>query len=129
VLVPSTCSLSLDSARLPIGRRLRHGSRSISGTVKEWTTKSDPTYADRFNRRVVAAREFGKSHLFIDLTDDAAHRTFEMVMRRLGLSIGIGQRILRVARTIANLDGSECLKAKHIAEAVQYKVMRGLTYE
>lgn len=96
---------------------------------KEWTTRTDPTYADCFARRVAAAREFGKTHTSIDLTDDSAHRTFEMVVRRLGLDFGIGQRILRVARTIANLDGSDLLKAKHVAEAVQYRVVRGLTHE
>jgi predicted ATPase with chaperone activity len=95
--------------------------------VKEWQVRSDPTYGDCFARRVAAAREFGRQHLSIDLTDDSAYRTFEMVIRRLGLSIGTGQCILRVARTIANLDGSECLKAKHIAEATQYKAVRGLT--
>jgi predicted ATPase with chaperone activity len=97
--------------------------------VKEWNTKSDPTYADRFALRVAAAREFGKTHLSTDLSDDSAHRTFEMVMRRLSLNFGTGQRILRVARTIANLDASPVLKAKHVAEAVQYKAVRGLTYE
>jgi magnesium chelatase family protein len=96
--------------------------------VKEWQVRSDPAYADRFALRVTAAREFGKSHVALDLKDDSAYRIFEMAMRRLGFSIGTGQRILRVARTIANLDGSELLKAKHIAEAVQYKSVRGLTY-
>jgi magnesium chelatase family protein len=76
--------------------------------------------------RVEAASQFAKAHISLDLTDDSAYRTFEMAMRRLGLDFGCGQRILRVARTIANLDASDCLKAKHIAEAVQYKALRGL---
>lgn len=96
--------------------------------VKEWQVRSDPSYADWFARRVAAAREFGKTHLSLDLSDDSAYRTFEMAARRLGLSIGTGQRILRVARTIANLDASPIVKGKHIAEAVQYKAIRGLTY-
>lgn len=97
--------------------------------VKEWQTPGDPRYAECFGHRVAAAREFGKAHQSIDLTDVSAYRTFEMAARRLGFDIGTGQRILRVARTIANLDGSDLLSAKHVAEAVQYKALRGLTYE
>lgn len=97
--------------------------------VKEWQAKSDPTYAKCFSKRVEAAREFGKTHLSIELTEESAYRIFEMAARRLGLDFGCGQQILRVARTIANLDVSPVLKGKHVAEAVQFKALRGLTYE
>jgi predicted ATPase with chaperone activity len=97
--------------------------------MKEWNTPADPRYAECFAPRVAAAREFGKIHQCLDLTDDSACRTFEMAARRLGFSIGTGQRILWVARTIANLDQSPVIKGKHVAEAVQYKAIRILTYD
>ena len=53
--------------------------------------------------------------------DDAAERTLEMAIRKLGLSARAHDRILRVARTVADLGGSENLQAKHVAEAVQYR--------
>jgi len=53
--------------------------------------------------------------------DDAGERTLEMAMRRMGLSARAHDRILKVARTIADLDHSENLSAKHVAEAVQYR--------
>jgi len=53
--------------------------------------------------------------------DDAGERTLEMAVRRMGLSARAHDRILKVARTIADLDGSPNVTAKHLAEAVQYR--------
>jgi magnesium chelatase family protein len=55
------------------------------------------------------------------LLDEAGERTLEMAMRRLGLSARAHDRILKVARTIADLDESGTVSAKHLAEAVQYR--------
>jgi len=53
--------------------------------------------------------------------DDAGERTLEMAVRRMGLSARAHDRILKAARTIADLDHSESVTAKHLAEAVQYR--------
>jgi magnesium chelatase family protein len=53
--------------------------------------------------------------------DDSGERTLEMAVRRMGLSARAHDRILKVARTIADLSGAESVAAKHVAEAVQYR--------
>ncbi len=53
--------------------------------------------------------------------DDSGERTLEMAVRRMGLSARAHDRILKVARTVADLAGSETVAAKHVAEAVQYR--------
>jgi magnesium chelatase family protein len=53
--------------------------------------------------------------------DDAGERTLEMAVRRMGLSARAHDRILKVARTIADLGESAAVSAKHVAEAVQYR--------
>jgi magnesium chelatase family protein len=53
--------------------------------------------------------------------DAAGERTLEMAVRRMGLSARAHDRILKVARTIADLDHAAGVSAKHLAEAVQYR--------
>jgi magnesium chelatase family protein len=55
--------------------------------------------------------------------DDSGERTLEMAVRRMGLSARAHDRILKVARTVADLGGSDTVSAKHVAEAVQYRSM------
>src|SRR5579871_1939404 len=53
--------------------------------------------------------------------DEAGERMLEMAVRRMGLSARAHDRILKVARTIADLSAQEHVTAKHLAEAVQYR--------
>lgn len=59
-------------------------------------------------------------HRFVTL-DEEATTVMERVMDSLGLSARAYERILKVARTIADLDGSEQVTKPHIAEAVSYR--------
>jgi magnesium chelatase family protein len=53
--------------------------------------------------------------------DDSGERTLEMAVRKMGLSARAHDRILKVARTIADMAHSQAVSAKHVAEAVQYR--------
>jgi magnesium chelatase family protein len=53
--------------------------------------------------------------------DEAGQKLLEMVTDRLGLSARTYSRILKVARTIADLAGEEQIRQAHLAEAIQYR--------
>jgi magnesium chelatase family protein len=52
--------------------------------------------------------------------DEQGQKLLEMVTDRLGLSARSYARILKVARTIADLADSEQILLPHLAEAIQY---------
>ena len=55
--------------------------------------------------------------------DNATQGLLENAVRKLGLSARATDRILKVARTIADLDNADILQAQHIAEAIQYRTI------
>ena len=53
--------------------------------------------------------------------DDSSKNLIKIVMEKLNLSARAYDRIIRVGRTIADLEGSEKILSKHISEAIQYR--------
>jgi magnesium chelatase family protein len=53
--------------------------------------------------------------------DTPSERMLESAMTRLGLSARAYDRILKVSRTIADLEGSDKINSTHVSEAVGYR--------
>jgi magnesium chelatase family protein len=100
---------------------------------KELRANDSGTSSSEMRQRVLAARAVQRTRgcdnsqlpsaelRQVCQLDDAGERTLEMAVRRLSLSARAHDRILKVARTIADLGSSEAVAAKHVAEAVQYR--------
>jgi magnesium chelatase family protein len=54
--------------------------------------------------------------------DDVQRKLLDTAIERLGLSARAYHRLLRVARTIADLDGCDHPQTRHLTEAIGYRV-------
>lgn len=100
---------------------------------KELRSKENGISSAEMRDRVMRARELQHARGYynsqiptrelrtLSALDDAGERTLEMAVRKMNLSARAHDRILKVARTIADLSGSPTVAARNVAEAVQYR--------
>jgi magnesium chelatase family protein len=80
-------------------------------------------------RRFARSRIFANAHMTSRLVKQhcplgpEAQRLLEAAMERLGLSARAYHRVLKIARTIADLEGEAHLAPSHVAEAIQYRTL------
>lgn len=115
--------LHVEVPRVRADRLVARGSGEPSARVRGRVAEA----RDRQLRRYADARVFCNAQLDARLTrrhcvlDEPGATLLETAIRRLGLSGRAYHRILRLARTIADMDGTDGLDAAHVAEAVQYR--------
>lgn len=100
-------------------RDLRAGEMAESS--EEMRARAAQARAIQQQRGCINARMPARLLRKVCALDDSGERTLEMAMKRLSLSARAHDRVLKVARTVADLDGSQSITAKHIAEAIQYR--------
>ncbi len=94
-----------------------------SKTVRERVIEARKIQLQRFKGEGVYFNAHMKAkHLrkFCKLSEDC-HKLLQNAMEKLGLSARAHSKIIKVARTIADLEGSQDIKIHHIAEAIQYR--------
>lgn len=94
-----------------------------SADIRERVNKARKIQIERFkgtNITCNAKMSSSMTRKYCKLSESAA-KTLEISFEKLGLSARAYDKILKVARTIADLDGSENIENKHILEAIQYR--------
>lgn len=95
-----------------------------SNAVRERVVKARTIQAERFARRedVFKNADMGSKEIREHCApDEAGQELLKMAMGRLGLSARAYDKILKVARTVADLAGSERIAPEHLSEAIQYR--------
>ena len=109
-------------------RELRGGTvPESSGDIRKRVVRAREIQLDRFGaggERIYANAQMGSREIrkYCELGTDSEH-LLERAMVKQGLSARAHDRILKVARTVADLTGAEMIEPGHIAEAIQYRTL------
>ncbi len=114
--------MSLEIPLLPKGMLAEGGDRGeTTQVVKQRVKQARQTMLSRNHKSnaLLGSREIER---YCPLRREDAE-FLETALHRLGLSIRAYHRIIKVARTIADLDGNEQIEKKHLSEALGYRAM------
>lgn len=95
-----------------------------SATIRERVIKARKVQEERYREvkgiHCNAQMNTAMQHKYAVL-DDSCTELLRSAMKRLGLSARAYDRIVKVSRTIADLEGSENIQRHHVAEAIGYR--------
>jgi len=94
-----------------------------SDTVRKKVTTARSIQKDRFKGQTILANAHMHSRQVKKycVLDKAAESILHQAMTELGVSARGHSKILKVSRTIADMDESETIKVEHVSEAIQYR--------
>jgi magnesium chelatase family protein len=98
-----------------------------SATIRDRVLRAREVQLNRFaaaGERIYSNAQMGprQIRMYCELSSDC-ERLLERAMQQQGLSARAHDRILKLARTIADLDGAAEIQSKHIAEGIQYRTL------
>jgi magnesium chelatase family protein len=97
--------------------------KESSASIRKRVTAARAIQSERFDKmKIHCNAQMGSRHIrkFCPV-DSASRMLLESALDRLGLSARAYSRILKISRTIADLEGKESIGADHVAEGIQYR--------
>jgi len=115
--------LHIEVPRLKYEEMAKESLGETSKTVRERVSKVREIQSARFkNERILTNREMSIRHIkkYCAL-DETAEKMMKSAVSSMGFSTRTYHRLLKISRTIADLDNHENIKPQHLAEALQYR--------
>ncbi len=115
--------LQIEVSRVPYQKLNSYKKEETSEEIRKRVNKARQIQLERYKGQKI----FSNSELTPTLIekycklDNKSKKILEEAFEKLGLSARAYERILKVARTIADLENSRDIKTQHLAEAIQYR--------
>lgn len=116
--------IHLEVVPVPFNKLSENHPAENSATIRQRVTQARQIQAERFSdQKGIHCNAQMNSKLLRKycVLDNTCQQMLKNAMEKLGLSARAYDRILKVSRTIADLDASENIKPAHLAEAIQYR--------
>ena len=115
--------LFVDVPRVEYAKLIAPRGEDTSEMVRQRVASARTAQLERFGSRDLGSNaEMGPVEVWDQCqVEDAAKELLQVAMRQLNFSARSYHRVLKVARTIADLAGSERIETPHLAEALQYR--------
>ena len=117
--------IHVDVPAVPHAHLLQDAQAEPSAAIRARVARARAVQSARFARSKIFCNAKMSSRLLRThcRTDDDSRRLLESAIEKLGLSARAYNRVLKIARTIADLEGAADIAANHISEAIQYRTL------
>ncbi|MGJ3237596.1 MAG: YifB family Mg chelatase-like AAA ATPase [Anaerolineae bacterium] len=116
--------IHLDVPRVDYDKLMNTDKGESSADVRKRVETARAKQTERFNSypNLHANGDMGAGEVqTLCALEDDAHQLLDLSVRRMKLSARSYHRVLKLSRTIADLDNQEMIKVPHVAEALQYR--------
>ena len=115
--------IHVDVPAVPYKDLRREGVAESSESIRHRVTAAHAIQAEWFSKtKIYGNAQMTSRHIRkYCRVDDTSACLLESAIDKLGLSARAYNRILKIARTIADLEGVSDIESSHIAEAIQYR--------
>ena len=117
--------IHIEVPEVPHKHLMQESIEEPSASIRQRVNPARNIQSKRFKRtKIYCNAQMGSRHIKKHCNiDEASKNLLEAAIDKLGLSARAYHRILKIARTIADLEDSKDIQVDHVSESIQYRSM------